>query len=271
MADFDQLFPDNRETGETRLRQCQLVMLRMLKIFDYICKKYSIQYFLTGGSLLGAVRHQGFIPWDDDLDLGMTRENYEKFVEYAVPELPKDIFFQNRETDPHYGYNEMVEARLRDKYSSYNISKNRFHEGLQVDIFVYDRSFLPNRLFIILQNILLGLLSTDKKRAQLLKLIEKKSPFSLVYASSYLQNLGMLKALGTYKTKKEISLMVRTKFEDTDVSIPVGWDSFLKRQFGNYMKLPPFHDQLGHHSEDLPNPFVPCKHKEILYWKEKPP
>src|SRR3954447_23034161 len=93
MLNFDEIFPDNREEGETPLRQCQLVMLRMLKIFDLLCRTHGIDYFLTGGSLIGAVRHNGFIPWDDDLDVGMTRENYEKFVSKAVPELPNDIFF----------------------------------------------------------------------------------------------------------------------------------------------------------------------------------
>lgn len=62
MINFDALFPDEREKGETPLRQCQLVMLRMLKIMDYLYTKYNIKYFLTGGSLLGAIRHKGFIP-----------------------------------------------------------------------------------------------------------------------------------------------------------------------------------------------------------------
>lgn len=87
VENFDQLFPDNRETGDTPLRQCQLVMLRMLKNFDYLCKKHGIKYFLTGGSLIGAVRHNGFIPRDDDLDVGMTRRNYELFVQKAVNEF----------------------------------------------------------------------------------------------------------------------------------------------------------------------------------------
>src|SRR5688500_3524045 len=97
--DFSELIPDEREKGETRLKQCQLVMLRLLKILDYLCEKHKIEYFLVGGSLLGAIRHKGFIPWDDDLDVGMTRDNYERFVQLAVPELPHDIFFQTPETD----------------------------------------------------------------------------------------------------------------------------------------------------------------------------
>ncbi len=110
---FDHLFPDEREKGETRLRQCQLVMLRMLKIFDYLCNKHEIQYFLVGGSLLGAVRHKGFIPWDDDFDLGMTRENYEKFLDMAVPELPKDIFFQTPETSTSSSLIELIKPFIK--------------------------------------------------------------------------------------------------------------------------------------------------------------
>ncbi|MBW1616748.1 MAG: LicD family protein [Deltaproteobacteria bacterium] len=68
-------------------------MLRMLKIFDYIAKKHNIKYWLSLGTLLGAVRHSGFIPWDDDTDIAMTRKDYEKFLKKGVAELPEDIFF----------------------------------------------------------------------------------------------------------------------------------------------------------------------------------
>jgi phosphorylcholine metabolism protein LicD len=215
---FDYLFPDNREKGETPLRQCQLVMLRMLKIFDYLCAKHQIKYFLTGGSLIGAVRHHGFIPWDDDLDVGMTRYNYEKFIRQAVPELPDDIFFQNIETDAFYRQKDYVDARLRDKYSSYTHQgekKTPWHDGLQVDIFVYDHSFLPHNFFVITQNILLKWLNNYKKRAAILKWIAKFSPFRLVYASSYLQNYGLLKG-GTYIKEKEYSNLIKVKFEDME-------------------------------------------------------
>ena len=171
--DFDTLFPDEREKGETRLRQCQLVMLRLLKIMDYLCSRHGIQYFLTGGTLIGAVRHKGFIPWDDDLDIGMTRENYEKFVKYAVPELPNDIFFQIRETDKYYPAYHCVDAKLRDKYSSYireESERNRYkwQNGIQLDIFVYDKAFLPNKFLIYALNRaikLLGKSNCNMKRA----------------------------------------------------------------------------------------------------------
>jgi lipopolysaccharide cholinephosphotransferase len=268
--DFDYLFPDNREKGETRLRQCQLVMLRMFKIFDYLCIKHQIKYFLTGGTLIGAVRHHGFIPWDDDLDVGMTRDNYEKFIRYAVPELPNDIFFQNIDTDPFYRQTDYVDARLRDKYSSYtHIGKknNAFHEGLQVDIFVYDRAFLGHNFFVIAQNVLLKQMGNYYKRASVLNWISKNAPFKLVYASNYLQNFGLLKK-GTFIKEKEYNNLIRIKFEDTEAYVPEAFDTYLRRQFNNYMELPPVDKRISNHNV-LCDPFTPCNHSEILHWEKR--
>lgn len=280
--DFDVLFPDEREKGETRLRQCQLVMLRLLKIFDHLCTKHDIHYFLTGGSLLGAIRHQGFIPWDDDLDVGMTRVNYEKFVKLAASELPNDIFFQTPETDIFFSSCGRVEAKLRDKYSSYTPTEElkwkKHHLGLQLDIFVYDRAYLPHNYFLYLLNRSLEMMfwkigpnnKGNVKRANVLKWIERLSPFPLVYASSFIVNSKMAKSIGqSYKTKKEIAEVVRTRFEDMEVYIPVGWDSYLKRMYGDYMQLPPEDKRVTPHGSALPDPFTPCDHTEICHWNAR--
>jgi lipopolysaccharide cholinephosphotransferase len=267
---FDQLFPDTREEGQTSLRQCQLVMLRMMKILDYLCVRHSIQYFLTGGSLIGAVRHQGFIPWDDDLDIGMTRENYNRFLTYAVPELPDDIFFQNPQTDKYYPARSNVEARLRDKYSSYHhigMNNNKWHEGLQVDIFVYDRSYLPHNVFVITQNKLLNLFNNNLTRAKIQKVIQKYSPVPMVYCSNYMQYFSEMK-LGTYITPKEYSILTRSKFEDMEVYIPAGYHTYLKRQYGNYMQLPPPEKRISDHNVKA-DAFKPCEHEQILHWSRR--
>jgi lipopolysaccharide cholinephosphotransferase len=277
---FDSLFPDEREKGETRLRQGQLVMLRLLKIFDYLCNKHGIQYFLVGGSLLGAIRHQGFIPWDDDFDLGMTRENYEKFLDMSVPELPKDIFFQTPETDIHYPSCVMVEAKLKDKYSSYTPrtwEDPKFHLGLQLDLFVYDKAYLPHNALIFALNRSLEVLfwkvgacnRGNVKWAKVLKLISKYVPLPFVYASSFIIKKRMIKLGANYIKEKEIAGLVKAQFEDMEVYIPQGWDACLKRQYGDYMKLPPVEEQQGPHSVNLPDPFTPCNHAEILKWKER--
>jgi lipopolysaccharide cholinephosphotransferase len=148
--DFDEMFPDNRYEGETVLRQAQLVMLRMLKIIDYICRKHGIQYWMCSGTLLGAVRHKGFIPWDDDLDICMMREDYERFIQIAVDEFPDDMLLQTKETDPHYKYLPLP-CKVRDR-KSYILSPGYEDEdsekGLYIDIFPMDRYHLaPNTFF----------------------------------------------------------------------------------------------------------------------------
>ena len=278
--DFDTLFPDVRESGETRLRQSQMVMLRLLKILHYLCDKHNVKYFLIGGSLLGAVRHKGFIPWDDDLDIGMTRTVYEKFVKHAVPDLPYDLFFQNAQTDIYYPVYHEVEAKLRDKYSS-NIRKAglekiyRWHNGIQLDIFVYDRAFLPHNALIYLINKSFRTFfrqnRESNKRASTLKAISKYVPVPLVYASSYINKRWMIRLGKNYIRKEEIAMLEKVPFEDMEVYIPQGWDACLKRQYSDYMKLPPVNKQKGHHSVVPPDPFTPCGHSEILYWKDRKP
>ena len=81
------------------LKKIQQIELDILLEVDRICKKHEIEYFLDFGTLLGAVRHSGFIPWDDDIDIGMTRDNYEKFLKIASSELKKDYFLQNVYTE----------------------------------------------------------------------------------------------------------------------------------------------------------------------------
>lgn len=267
--DFDHLFPDVREQGETRLRQCQMVMLRMLKILHYLCEKHGIHYFLVGGSLLGAVRHKGFIPWDDDLDVGMTRSEYEKFVRYAVPELPYDIFFQTPETDVYYPACSRVEARLKDKYSSYIQSgakkDQKHHLGLQLDIFVYDRAYLPHNAFIFALNrslqVFFWKVGANSKgninRAKLLMAISKNTPIPLVYASSFIGYDKMIKLGANYIRKNKIATLEKVPFEVMEIYIPQGWDACLKRQYGDYMKLPPVEKQVGLHNANPPDPFHP--------------
>ena len=85
---------------KTQLRACQLKQLSILEVIDGICQKHHIDYWLDGGSLLGAVRHGGFIPWDDDIDIGMTLEGLQKFIQVAPAELPDHLFLQTPESDP---------------------------------------------------------------------------------------------------------------------------------------------------------------------------
>lgn len=119
------------------LRKAQLIMLDMLVEFDAICNKHQLQYWLDSGTLLGAVRHEGFIPWDDDIDLSMPVEDYNKFLHIAESELSSEIFLQTSQTDQHFKFDyiklrsnraHIVEFHEKDKQIKY-------HQGVFVDIF----------------------------------------------------------------------------------------------------------------------------------------
>ncbi len=121
-----------------RLRKVQLLMLEIAKELKRVCEKNNIRYFLMWGTLLGAVRHGGFIPWDDDMDFGMLREDYEKFIEACKKDLDPRFFLQTWDTDPNFP---LAFAKLRlngthflEKFSE----KAQMNNGIFIDIFPLD-------------------------------------------------------------------------------------------------------------------------------------
>lgn len=87
-------YKEIKEYSQQNLRACQLKQLAILEEIDKICKRHKIEYWLDGGTLLGAVRHGGFIPWDDDIDIGMSLEDEKRFEEIAPKELPDWLYLQ---------------------------------------------------------------------------------------------------------------------------------------------------------------------------------
>jgi lipopolysaccharide cholinephosphotransferase len=139
-------YPDDRLRGQTPLRQAQLVMLRIMKVVHDMCRRHGINYWLDGGTALGAVRHKGFIPWDDDVDLCMLREDYRTFMAVAEKELPGDLFLQVSGKDRDYY---LHWAKIRDRYSiieEKQYRNARFRKGIGVDIFPCD--FAPESRFL---------------------------------------------------------------------------------------------------------------------------
>lgn len=127
------------------MNDLQKVEFDLFKCFAQTCEKLNLQYFLVCGSALGAARHGGFIPWDDDMDVGMYREDYNKFMELAPTILPEGIFLQNYRTDPCYPN---VFAKLRNSNTTY-IEKSaidlKINHGIYIDIFPLD-GYPENRL-----------------------------------------------------------------------------------------------------------------------------
>lgn len=119
------------------LRAVQLAELYILKEIKRICNKHDIKYFLTGGTMLGAVRHKGFIPWDDDIDIAMVKEEYERFLQIAPYELGAEFFLDNEKTNSEYGL-VFSKVRLRGtKFVELKGNKYAKHNELFVDIFPY--------------------------------------------------------------------------------------------------------------------------------------
>jgi lipopolysaccharide cholinephosphotransferase len=123
----------------TELRKAQLRMLEMLKEFDRICKKHNIEYVISGGTCLGAVRHGGFIPWDDDLDIDISYSHYKKLNKVLAKELSEQYFLQTPKTDKGYY---QVFSRIVDKNSriyypedTMFLRDNLNYQGVFLDIF----------------------------------------------------------------------------------------------------------------------------------------
>ena len=150
--------PDIRFEFKVPYRQTQIIFTRMLRIFHLVAEKHGVRYWLTSGTLLGAARHKGNIPWDTDADIEMPLEDYIKFFKYAAKDLPEDIFFQNSISDPPLRPSDDTEAaaithkevgiyrrtwnpRLRDKNSCYKYCMAYgcdWHDGIMIDMFILD-------------------------------------------------------------------------------------------------------------------------------------
>lgn len=119
------------------LRKAQHIMLDMLVEFDAICKKYDLKYWLDSGTLLGTVRHQGFIPWDDDIDLSMPVEDYNKLKQIAKDELSDSIFFQTAQTDSQFKFDYIKLRSHKAKIVEFHEVGREvgYHQGVFVDIF----------------------------------------------------------------------------------------------------------------------------------------
>lgn len=234
------------------LRKQQLRMTEMLAVLDRICKKHGIRYWLIGGTLLGAARHKGFIPWDDDMDVQMLRDDYSRLMEILPNELPDNLAIQNRLTDPNYFYQY---AKLRDRRSRIEegLGYDRvFREhGIFIDIFPIDRhpKFLQRlsmatigHCYKLLKSKTLG----DReimKRVMMIVHANEKIIYPLFRLASNMARTGYyLDAFGVpYIVERHIEdifPLASMEFEGQHFPVPHDTDKVLRDQYGDYMKLP---------------------------------
>ena len=143
----------------TKIRSCQL---RLVELFQAVCEKYGLRYWAEAGTLLGAARHQGYIPWDDDIDLIMMREDFDRLVKVAKKEFKKPYIFQTAHSEKHYVRGH---AQLRDMRTCAILPEEifkDFNQGIFIDIFVLD--YIPDN--DRQREILLWWAAFDKKRLE---------------------------------------------------------------------------------------------------------
>ncbi len=123
----------------SELRKLQLVELDIFKQFRSVCEKHGLKYYADGGTLIGAARHQGFIPWDDDMDINMMWDDYKVFMEVAPQEFKEPYFFQDYRTEPFFGPSS---SKIRNsdtcaitKWEYENIQDKNYNRGVFIDIF----------------------------------------------------------------------------------------------------------------------------------------
>lgn len=126
------------EVSLSMMNELQQAEFALLKAFDQVCAKLGLKYFLVCGSALGAAKYRGFIPWDDDIDVALYREDYEIFCAHAAALLPEHLFVQNYRTDPAFP---AIYSKLRDSNTTYIEKSARhlpIHHGIFIDVFPLD-------------------------------------------------------------------------------------------------------------------------------------
>lgn len=258
--------------------------LAILKEIDRICRKYKIKYLLDAGTLLGAVRHKGFIPWDDDADIAFTRANYDAFLKVVRRELPQEM--ELLEPEDLRGGKAFYDFTARIIYKNSSTHEDseemRFYEGklnhLWVDLFTIDElpeNKISSTITLLLHTVIYGLAmghryKLDFKKYSLInkicvaalaligKLIPMKTLRKLQKRVAVKDRKGKsgLRYYSNYQPdyfyvtlKKEwCEETVDLEFEDTRLMAPKGWHEVLTWIYGDYRKLPPKEKQVPTHS-----------------------
>lgn len=249
------------------LRRVQLIELEIAKEVKRVCDENGIRYFLYRGTFLGAVRHKGFIPWDDDMDIGMLRSDYEKFCRIAPQKLDKAYCFQNWHTDQNYA---LPFGKVRKRNTVFVEAKcARLPEnGIYIDIYPLDFAPEDDRARKALANQLLHLFRVKLMKSKYTpwmeedRIVWKKRIGYLVYQTLALfvsqktlvrRYETLVAAVPEGNTLYEQSALpvvyyfdrgwcAETEeylFEDTLFSGPKQYDAFLSSLYGDYMQLPP--------------------------------
>lgn len=244
---------------ENYKRELQLALLEMIKDIDKLCKDNNIEYYIAYGSCLGAIRHKGFIPWDDDFDIAMTDDNYQKFLKICEEKLDHNKYYvQTPEKEEKY-YLSFAKIRniqttlIEEKNSNIDITY-----GIYIDVFPLvgvpqnkikkfflkinralmlsaNINIINNKFLKILFNLILKIfgrkriLKYSTKRCFKYKCQKCNKIVSICDGDGYNQN---------EMDKKIYGKPIYVQFEDTKLPVPEMYDEYLKNIYGNYMQIP---------------------------------
>ena len=234
------------------LRRQQERMLELLCEIDSICKKHGIRYWLSSGTLIGAVRHGGFIPWDDDLDIEMMREDYDRLMDILPTELPSTMALQNHRTDHTYFF---FYAKVRDRRSllseGNNYDRMWKEQGIYIDIFPLE--YQPISIHKISEKTAghmykIWRTCTDDNLG--IRKVMRLFHFNRRFVFPFLRLLcsisgtdvitsGMGIPYHNPRFAKDIFPLATLKFEGREFPVPHNYDHMLRLMYGDYMQLPP--------------------------------
>lgn len=259
------------ELTQNQLEKLRKTEIDILNEIDRICKKYDIQYFLAGGTLLGAVRHSGFIPWDDDMDIYMYRSYYEKFCFVCKKELNNTHYFwQTQETDINYRWTYGKMRRKETLYIREGQEHMKFFQGIFVDVIPFDKRSENLRLWSIQDHIcriwrrvLWSPVGAHTQNSRILRIwykilsgISRNIVYMLYMKTATFFNDSDSRKYFSYNVtwkypykdgidEEWIKDTVDLPFENFIYPAPQNYDAFLRFYYGEYMKYPPENERHG--------------------------
>lgn len=252
----------------TYMKKCWAIQLDLYLEISKICEKHGLRYFIMFGGLIGAVRHNGFIPWDDDLDIGMPRKDYEEFIRIAPQELPSPFFLRTPFTDPQCLYPVIDVVNSETTFIPKLFRRNGFNMGVPVDIFPIDYCN-PDTVVEERKRILTYYLHCTNYMKRNCKELDDRQKRHLVtyYVDNPYDSYNKLHGIAANEMYDGSDYMyvcnavahqdvrrlvwprecfenaVPHKFEGIEVKIPVGYDRILSTTFGDYMQFPPVEER----------------------------
>ena len=256
----------------TDIQELKNIQLDILKYVDNFCQLHKITYFMCGGTLIGAVRHKGFIPWDDDIDIMMKRDDYERFIElFSKEKSYYKVYSHHIQKKYPHAYAKVAD----DRTVLLNNINGAIEMGVNIDVFpiddlpdnekiiknLFEKSFSLNRKLSlkqikistnrsIIKNIILLIGRFIYSFTKVHKVIVSLNENATKYRGSNGMKCADLVAGFGYKEiqdRSNLSKAIKMKFEDTEFMAPIGYDKYLRGMYGDYMTLPPKEKRTSHH------------------------